>query len=90
MNSGKVLLSIFAGAAAGALAGVLFAPHKGKVTRKKIARQSEALSDEVKEKINELFDDLTAKFEQAKESVSDYAEQKMHKKNDIKKEVTSV
>jgi gas vesicle protein len=90
MNSGKVLLSVFAGAAAGALAGVLFAPHKGKVTRKKIARQSETLSDEVKEKINELLDDLFAKFKQAKESVSDYTEQKMHKKNDMKKEVTSV
>lgn len=90
MSSGKVLLSVLAGAAAGALAGVLFAPHKGTVTRKKILRQSEAFADDVKERVNELLDDLSDKFEQAKESVSDYAEQKMHKKNDIKKEVTSV
>lgn len=90
MNLGKVLLSVLAGAAAGALAGVLFAPHKGKVTRKKIARQGEALTDDVKEKINELLDDLTDRFKQAKENVSDYAEQKMHKKNAMKKEVTSI
>lgn len=34
MNSGKVLLSVLAGAAAGALVGVLFAPHKGTVQAK--------------------------------------------------------
>ncbi len=90
MNSGKVLLSVLAGAAGGALAGILFAPHKGKVTRKKIVRQSEAFTDDVKEKINELLDDLSGKFEQAKESLSDYTEQKMHKKNAVKKEGTSV
>jgi gas vesicle protein len=90
MNSGKVLLGVLAGAAAGALAGVLFAPHKGKVTRKKIARQSEAFTEDVKEKINEMLDDLSDKFEQAKEDVSEYAEQKFHKTNTAKKEVTSV
>ncbi len=90
MNSGNVLLTVLAGAAAGALAGVLFAPHKGKVTRKKIARQSEALTDEVKVKINELMNDLSKRVEQAKEDVSEFAEQKLHKTHATKKEVTSV
>ena len=90
MKSGNVLLSVLAGAVAGALAGVLFAPHKGTVTRKKIARQSEALTNEVKEKINELLDDLSERFEKTKESVSEYADQKMHNSNSAKKEAASV
>ncbi len=90
MKSENVLLSVLAGAAAGALTGVLFAPHKGTVTRKKIARQSGALTDEVKEKINELLDDLLERFEKTKESVSEYADQKMHNSNSAKKEAASV
>ena len=37
MNTGKVLLSVLAGAAIGASLGILFAPDKGSSTRKKIS-----------------------------------------------------
>ena len=39
MKSGKILLGIMAGTAAGALLGILFAPEKGPVTRKKILKK---------------------------------------------------
>lgn len=55
MNTGKVALGVLAGAAAGAVLGVLFAPHKGTVTRKKISRQSGAFAGGVKENINVLL-----------------------------------
>lgn len=84
MNSGKVLLSVLAGAAAGALVGVLFAPHKGAVTRKKISRQSGAYADGVKEKLSEIVDSITEKLEKVKGEVSDYADQKMHKTENLK------
>lgn len=84
MNSGKVLLSVLAGAAAGALVGVLFAPHRGAVTRKKIARQSGAYADGVKEKLNEIVDSIAEKLEKVKGEVTDYAEQKMHKTENLK------
>ncbi len=65
MKSGKVLLGVLAGLAAGAILGVLFAPDKGSVTRKKISGKAEALADEMKEKFNEFLDSMTEKFSQA-------------------------
>ena len=37
MNSGKLVLGLLAGLAAGAVLGILFAPEKGTETRLKIA-----------------------------------------------------
>jgi gas vesicle protein len=90
MNSGKVILGVLAGAAMGALLGVLFAPHKGTVTRKKIVRKSGNLADEVKDKISELLEDITEKFEKVKDDVSEFAEQKMSKIEEAKKNVKTV
>ena len=69
MNSGKVLLGVLAGFAAGALVGVLFAPDKGSVTRKKISKKSEDYADAVKEKFNDLLDGISEKFEKVKEDL---------------------
>ena len=59
MSSGKVLLGVLAGVAAGALIGILFAPDKGTETRKKIIEKGEDYVDGIKEKINGIVDDLT-------------------------------
>jgi len=87
MSTGKVLVGIVAGAAAGALVGVLFAPHKGSVTRKKISRTTGSYADGVKGKVNGLIDTVTEKFKKVKEDVSEFAEQNMNKNGEFKKEV---
>jgi gas vesicle protein len=84
MSTGKLLLGVLVGATAGALAGILFAPHKGTVTRKKIIRNSGAFADGVKEKFDELLEDISEKFEKVKSEVSDFAEKKMAKSVDTK------
>ena len=76
MSSGKVLLSLLAGVAAGALVGILFAPEKGSVTRKKISKKAEKYGDELKEKFNEFVDDITEKFGEVREDISDFTEPK--------------
>lgn len=49
MSNTKVVLGFLAGAAVGAIAGILFAPDKGSSTRKKIAGKANELLDEIKE-----------------------------------------
>ena len=69
MSSGKVILGILAGAAAGALLVILFAPEKGEVTRKKILSKGEDYADELKEKFGEFVDKVAEKYESTVESV---------------------
>lgn len=62
MKTGNVLLGIIAGAATGALLGILFAPDKGSETRKKIAKKSKQYGEDLKEKYNEIVEDISGKF----------------------------
>ena len=87
MSSGKVLLGVLAGLAAGALLGILFAPEKGSVTRKKMSKKAEDYADGLKEKFNEFLDNISEKFEEVKEEVSDLTEQSEVKSGKTKKDV---
>jgi gas vesicle protein len=63
MKSGKVLLGLLAGVAAGALLGILFAPEKGSKTRKKILSKGGEYADALTEKFNSFLDTLNEKGE---------------------------
>lgn len=67
MRSGKVLLGVLAGLAAGALLGVLFAPDKGSVTRKKLSETGEDYARDLQDKFNEFIESLTDKYEETME-----------------------
>ena len=87
MSSGKVLLGLLAGVAAGALLGVLFAPEKGSETRKKISKKGEDYADVLKEKFNEFLESISEKFEKVKDDVTGYAENGKAKPEDTEKNV---
>lgn len=62
-NTGKIVTALAAGAAAGAVLGILFAPNKGSETRKKISDAGKKLAEGVeknfkkgKEKLSHLED----------------------------------
>lgn len=63
MNSGKVLLSVLAGVAAGAMAGILFAPEKGARTRRQIVNKGEDYAEGLKDKFDEFVDSLNKKYQ---------------------------
>ena len=60
MNTGKAILGVLAGMAAGAVIGMLFAPDKGTETRRKIAKKGEDLMDSLEDRIDRKFDELRA------------------------------
>lgn len=57
-DSGKVVVALLAGLAAGAVLGVLFAPEKGAETREKLNDSLADLGDALKERAEEQFDQL--------------------------------
>jgi len=73
MNANKIIIAVAAGAAAGALLGVLFAPAKGTDTRKKIAKTSRDLTDSVKETYQDILDSVKGPFTGPKKKVSEYS-----------------
>lgn len=74
MNSGKVLLGFIVGVAVGAVLGVLFAPAKGSVTRKRITRKGTEYAEDVKEKFNEYIDALTEEYDTVKEGTMNWVD----------------
>ncbi|MBL6448761.1 YtxH domain-containing protein [Fulvivirga sp. 29W222] len=66
MDTGKAILGVMAGIAAGAVIGILLAPEKGSDTRKILLGKGEDFAKDVNKKIDKKFDELmhtiTAKF----------------------------
>ena len=87
MSTAKVVLGVVAGAATGALLGVLFAPARGAVTRRSILRKGERQVDELKHSFNEFIDSITDKFDKVKEEVVEFAEEAMNSAEAVEKEV---
>ena len=89
MNSGKVLLGVLSGVAAGAALGILFAPAKGSKTRKRITQKKNKYADELEEKFNDFMDVITETFERMRGEVTRKVKNGIHEMEDIEAEVIS-
>jgi gas vesicle protein len=78
MSTGKLITGILAGAAIGAVLGVLFAPDKGSETRAKIAQKSSELTDAIKEGYGKVAEAVTNNYEAMKENAMDFGKQKVN------------
>lgn len=78
----KILGSLFLGAIAGAVAGLLFAPKSGKETREQLVKEAEHLKDEINKYANDFSDkakkakaDLEAKLRKTEKELRDVEEE---------------
>ncbi len=85
--SSKIVVGFLAGAAVGALAGILFAPDKGSNTRKKIASKSGDITDSVKNSFNDFIDGVKQTYTGAKEEGEEFANKAKAKLDGVKHEV---
>jgi len=86
MSAGKVVLGVVAGAATGALLGILFAPARGSVTRRSICRKGEHEVDALKDKFSDFVDSITDRFAKVKDEVSDLIDDVELKVEEVEKD----
>lgn len=90
MNSGKLILGVLGGVAAGALLGVLFAPEKGSNTRKKITNKANDGVDALKDKFGSMLESMNDKYESIWQSKEELISEGEAKLNTIKKELKNM
>ena len=79
MNTGKLALGFVAGAAIGAVLGILFAPAKGAALRRKIHRMGEKEVEVLKDKYSEFAENVSQKYGKVKANVVDFTHQSTNK-----------
>ena len=79
-NVGKVLLGFLGGAAVGAALGILFAPAKGTVTRRRISKTTRDFKNSVTEKLEDLVESAEDLIDEIKETASGTKEPEPQKK----------
>ena len=87
MNSSNTMLAFLAGAAVGAIAGILFAPDKGSVTRKKISSKTGELADSVESSFSSFIDGAKETYAGAKEEGEEFVDKAKSKYGSAKNEV---
>ena len=83
----ETLLGFIAGAAAGALAGILFAPAKGEVTRKKIMEAANEGYEEAKEGYEELAHQAEVRYRYARREMNAIKTQLIEQGEELKEEL---
>ena len=89
MSTGKVLLGLVAGAAAGAVLGILFAPEKGTITREQISQKGEDLLASLKTKFDDFLETANKEMEVAKSEAEDLLAKGKEKAQETKDNLTN-
>ncbi|MEP7170360.1 MAG: YtxH domain-containing protein [Bacteroidota bacterium] len=90
MKSGKAILGVLAGLAAGTILGILLAPDKGTNTRKKISKKGEAYLDNLKSKFEDFLVTATNDLEYAKSETENLVDKGKEKVQEVKDEIKNM
>ena len=90
MSSGKILLGLLAGIAAGATLGILLAPDKGSSTRKKLVKKGDDYVEEFENKFNDFIDGVNRKYESVKDKYESVKDKALHMAENGKDKYESV
>jgi uncharacterized protein YjbJ (UPF0337 family) len=71
-NNNNLFLTFLAGAAAGAVLGLLYAPDKGSETRKKVMDQANKLAEDLQETTDRAIETINDLSERIREIVSEH------------------
>ena len=86
-NATKTTLGVLGATAVGAVAGILFAPAKGKDTRKKIKSNANDLKCKAEDGLNKLTKDAKEKLNTVSEKVSHTFKSNVDKAQNLVKKV---
>jgi len=78
MGAGRMALGLVAAAATGAILGMLFAPSKGKVLRRKIRSIAAKEMEDIKDKYDEFTENVSKGYEKMKENINDFTRKNMN------------
>ncbi|MBP7398391.1 MAG: YtxH domain-containing protein [Chitinophagales bacterium] len=90
MSSGKTVLGLLAGLAAGAALGILFAPEKGTKTRKRISKKGKDIADDFKSELDDLLCSVKESFQNTKTEIETMFEKEKNQLSIAAKELKNV
>jgi len=73
-TTSKVIVSFIAGVSVGMALGILYAPQKGATTRKRIARRSGDIVDDVRDAFDDSVDGIKDKYETTKKDAKKWVD----------------
>lgn len=89
MSSRDTILGFLAGAAAGAIIGILYAPEKGEKTRKNIKKKGSRYAEDMKDGMNEFMDDVKERLDGIKKEAAETAKEAKGKVEELKKKASA-